>query len=33
MDQYPDMTEDEEDIILWSAASIYAAGSDTVRLP
>jgi len=27
------MTEDEEDIIIWSAASIYTAGSDTVRLP
>jgi hypothetical protein len=30
MDKFPDMTPDDEDLIIWSAASIYSAGSDTV---
>ncbi|RDB24293.1 hypothetical protein Hypma_008795 [Hypsizygus marmoreus] len=29
MDLYPEMTPEEEDLIMWSAASIYSAGSDT----
>ncbi|KAK7034768.1 hypothetical protein VNI00_012175 [Paramarasmius palmivorus] len=29
MDQCPDLTPEEEDLIVWSAASIYSAGSDT----
>jgi len=29
MDQYPDLTPEEEDLIIWSAASIYSAGADT----
>lgn len=32
MDQYPDLTPEEEDLIIWSAASIYSAGADTVRV-
>ncbi|KAK1232741.1 hypothetical protein PQX77_004139 [Marasmius sp. AFHP31] len=29
MDQYPNLSPQEEDLIVWSAASIYSAGSDT----
>jgi cytochrome P450 len=29
MEQYPDFTPEEEDLIIWSAASIYSAGADT----
>ena len=32
MEQYPELTADEEDLIIWSAASIYSAGADTVHI-
>lgn len=32
MENFPDMTPEDEDLIIWSAASIYSAGSDTVSI-